>query len=129
MTNTMDIETKFFEIRDAATFIPVMATMLSKGRGRNEAEKYLLGMSGYGGDCLLLTHLQTNETHNDIYDWIGARTMSNAHQYIEKHWYTIESGTVIDVEFILDESKSIKKSQRPEDRIAADFERASEYLA
>lgn len=108
-------EIKFFEIRDKATFIPAMATMLSRGRGRNDAEKYLLGSSGYGGDCVLLTHLQTNETQHEEYNWSsGARTMPTAHKFIADNWHKLDSGMVIDVEFIFVESTSIKTSQRVE---------------
>ncbi|KKK79355.1 hypothetical protein LCGC14_2834310, partial [marine sediment metagenome] len=39
------METKFFELRDAGTFIPVLCVQLDS---RGEAERYLLARAGYG---------------------------------------------------------------------------------
>ncbi len=112
----MTIDVKFFEVRDVDAFIPVMASLLSPGRGGNKAEKFLLARAGYGGNgCVLLTHLNTNETHFDEYGWSPAtRTMTTAHKFIAQTWDQLESGMVIDVEFILGESTFIKTSERLE---------------
>jgi len=38
--------------------------------------------------------------------------MLNAHKYIKEHWDELRSGSVVDVEFILGESKEPKASER-----------------
>lgn len=112
------MQVKLFEIRDKATFIPMMAIKLA---ANSEADRYLLSRAGYGrsnelfnryvllaqinGDCGKIT--------NDPYEW-GGRTYPVAHQHIIDHWGELESGAVIDVEFILGESKSCKESERSE---------------
>lgn len=105
------METKFFGIRDKSTFIPAMAIMLSRKRGRNEAEQFLLGRAGYGLDCLLLTHMSTCDTHNDAHDWGPSRTMGHAHMFIERNWSDLKSGQVIDVQVILNETIVSKVSE------------------
>lgn len=106
---------KLFEIRDDGTFIPVMAIKLSS---RNDEERFLLSRSGFG---------QTSDKHEkyvlmaginggndkiicDPYDW-GNRTRKVAHDYIIKHFDTLESGQVIDVQFILGETSEPKLSE------------------
>ena len=110
------ITTKLFEIRDCGTFVPAMAAMLSRSCGKNAEERFLLHRAGYGGDCLLLTHLGTCESHCDEYDWTSNRTMSNAHLHIFKNWDSLESGSVIDIEMILGETSTPKLSERLEAR-------------
>ncbi len=52
----------------------------------------------------------------DPYEWPeihpgSYRTMQVSHDYVEKNWDTIKSGDVIDVEFILGETKEKKISE------------------
>lgn len=108
---------KFFEIRDRATFIPVYAFCARPGTPDSEAEKYLLARAGYGtpGDteCIIVGRLDCYGAHYDPYDWVsGGRTMTVAHQHIEKHFDELETGDVIDVEFILGEKPQKKLSER-----------------
>jgi len=65
--------------------------------------------------CVILVHLNCaginrNATY-DPYAW-GDRTFFVAHQYIERNWGSLESGEVLDVEYILGESKTPKVSER-----------------
>lgn len=119
--------TKAFEIRDAATFIPVIATkMIPQWIGidgkYDEAnpERYLLRRAGFGFDdpCVIVCRMEAsgadrNATY-DPYSWTGARTMQVAHLYITEHFDALESGAVVDVEFILGESQQSKQSERLE---------------
>ena len=108
-------ETKLLEVRDRATFVPVIAI---KPRPYNEEERYLLARAGYGRSAsdheryVLMSRLAG---HSElIYDpdaW-GNRTMIVAHAYIRDNWESISNGQVIDVEFILGESDNPKTSER-----------------
>lgn len=110
------METKLFEVRDRMTMIPVLATKLFPPR--SEAERFLLGWVGYRSlpgqydSWIILVHLSTTECQNDPFGWEGgSRTMHEAHKYIEQHWDELQSGEVIDVEFILGESDYKKVSE------------------
>ena len=110
----MDI--KLFEIRDVATFIPAMAIRLHP---RIPIEEYLLGRSGYGlrafeqDQYVLLAKLAggTGQLTCDPYDWVNNDTMLTAHKYIQKEWYNLVTGDVIDVEFISEISPIPKQSE------------------
>jgi hypothetical protein len=109
---------KLFELRDANTFIPVLAVRLFS---RDGAEFYLLRRSGYSKEQILsrdsepyvfLTKLDGGSPCNyDVYNWSN-RTMQVAHDFIIKNWGTLQPGAVIDVEFILGERSSPKTSER-----------------
>lgn len=106
------IITKLFEIRDSATFIPVLAAALISDVGE---EAYLLGRAGYhvygGTGAVMITRLENCLAANDPHEW-GNRTMQTAHQYIEDHFNELCTGAVIDVQFILGETKKSKDSER-----------------
>lgn len=111
---------KLFEVRDSATFMPVMAVRLLV-KNSQEQDHYLLRRAGYGSEQILglmesepyiiLTKLDGVTAQYDPYSWTG-RTMSIAHQYIIKYWDTIKSGDVIDVQFLLGETTEPKQSER-----------------
>lgn len=108
--------TKAFEIRDRLTIIPVIATVMASDK--NE-EAYLLGRAGYLNherpSFVVVTRLVDTESANDPHDWSsGARTMQIAHQYIMEHFHELETGAVIDVEYILGETLAPKISERLE---------------
>ncbi len=112
------MESKLFEIRDAATFIPVLAVRLNPNR---EEERYLLGRTGYGitveqqGKYVVVFKLAggVNLASCDTNEWgESPRTVPVAHRYIIEHWAELMSGDVIDVEFILGETSSPKESER-----------------
>lgn len=104
------MEIKLFEVRDAATFMPVMVTKLIS---RNIKESYLMshvGLNKPGLFSFLYTVLNTGESSLDAYDWHN-RTRKISHQFIEANWDQLFSGQVIDVEFILGETKEPKISE------------------
>jgi hypothetical protein len=123
--------TKAFEIRDRGTFIPVIAIKMvpaanwpagtreeeSISERVEETERYLLRRAGYGFDepCVMLVRMDANgqvrQASYDPYGW-GERTFPVAHNYIIDHFDELESGAVIDVEFLLGESKEPKQSER-----------------
>jgi len=119
--------TKAFEVRDRGTFIPVVAIKMvpSFNSGTQaefdvtEAERYLLRRAGYGFEfpSILLCRMEAsgvdrNATY-DAYSWgQNPRTMHVAHLHIEKNFDALNSGDVIDVEFILNETQKAKRSER-----------------
>jgi hypothetical protein len=108
------------EIRDSATFIPVMATDTSPWTGSHviveelRGRQYLLRRAGYAsaGSTIILLNLDDCRASNDPYDWGNSRTMTTAHEYIENNWDELKDGDVIDVEFILGETTVKKVSER-----------------
>lgn len=104
---------KFLELRDRATFIPVIAIDMSlTGNSYND---YLLIRAGYSSRAILLTALVGGKKAEcDPYAW-GDRTYMAAHIWIEEHWDDISDAEVIDVEYILGESKTKKQSERHDD--------------
>ncbi len=107
------MNSKLFELRDRATFVPVLAVQLIPF---TEQDYYLLRRSGYGLNevkyPVMLTGLSggIDRATSDPYEWAD-RTRQVAHTFIAKHFDELESGQVIDVEFILGESKSPKQSE------------------
>lgn len=111
----MDVKT--VEIRDAGTFIPALAIRLDP---TNEADRYLFGRAGYGTtperqrEYIVLVRIAggTGFATCDPYDWPGGtRTMPVAHQWLVEHFDEIESGAVVDVEFILGKTSAPKRSE------------------
>ena len=112
------MEIKTLEIRDPATFIPVIAIKPSL---LNEAERYLWARAGFGGyrgdedvpahTYVILLRLSDMRAEYVSVNW-NNRTMLHAHRYITEHWDEIEGGQVIDVEYILGETGKPKESER-----------------
>jgi hypothetical protein len=110
----MDI--KLFEIRDRATFMPVMCIRLNP---ITEQDRYLLARSGYGsdpegqGEYILMTPLAggSGKASCDPYDWGVATTLPTAHKYIIKNWAELSSGDVVDVEYITGQTEKAKTSE------------------
>lgn len=105
---------KTFEVRDRKTFIPVMAVQLGTDV---EVDRYLMARSGFGMDTetqsryVILIKLVDFEANYDVYRWRNRR-FSMAHQYIIGSFNDLNSGSVVDVEFILGETSEPKKSER-----------------
>ena len=100
------MKSKFLEIRDKGTFIAAMGVEISSDDG------YLARRSGFGPNrCIYLIALSTQRCAYDPFSWPN-RTMSVAHQFIEKEWDSLTNGEVIDVEFILGESETKKQSEQ-----------------
>lgn len=104
---------KLLEVRDRATFLPVMAT---KTIWDNEGQRYLLGRVGFQGvPSVILTRLNGESPSSaDCYYW-GDRTLQTAHNYILAHFDELKDGDVVDVEFILGETDKPKISERISD--------------
>lgn len=124
------MQVKAIEIRDRNTFIPALAVLLRPVfvpalgehshtvRESSEAEKYLLRRAGYTSPdaySVLLVRMDADggpkQASADPYGW-GGRTFPAVHQWLEQHWGEVTSGQVVDVEFILGESKEPKPSER-----------------
>jgi hypothetical protein len=107
---------KLVEIRDAATFIPVAALRMDSNDVIPE-ELWLLGRSGFrhSSDCVYVIKLATGGAEYDPFRWpASSRTMQVAHKYIEEHFEKLNSGDVVDVEFILGLTTKPKTSERLE---------------
>jgi hypothetical protein len=107
------MKVKTLEIRDAGTFIPMLAVDMNP---ENNDQHYLLRRCGYPCDAapnILLTNLAADGTPawNDPYAW-GGRTRPVAHNWIIEHWNELMDGDVVDVEFILGEKPAPKISER-----------------
>jgi hypothetical protein len=106
------MEIKCLEIRDHATFIPVICI---RPVASNEAQRYLLRRDGYVADdseyCIIMINAQCRGVAYDPYDW-NERTKHHAHDYIRAHWRELQDGDVVDVQFILGETKEKKRSEQ-----------------
>lgn len=112
------MEVKLFEIRDVHTFIPVMAIKLC---GRSEQERYLLYRAGFGrtwrtqSEYILMSTFGTNaHTTVDPFTW-KSHTLEEAHVEILHKWSHLNSGDVIDLEYLRGESLEPKKSEYIDD--------------
>jgi hypothetical protein len=113
------MEAKTFEIRDRGTFIPLLAVKLAPSC---EPDRYLLARAGYGVDArrqaeyVVLWPLEGSGAAS--YDPFklggGPRTYPIAGTFIIEHFDELASGAVIDVEFLLQETTSPKRSEREE---------------
>jgi hypothetical protein len=107
------MEIKVLEIRDSATFIPVICL---RPVAENGAQLYLLRRDGYRADgeepCVIVINAQCRGVSYDPYNWEHNRTMKYAHNYIAEHWMELADGDVVDVQFILGETDSPKLSER-----------------
>lgn len=107
------MKVKCLEIRDRATFIPVICIHPAPD---NEAQRYLLRRDGYGfsgyESCIIMINSGCRGVQNDPYHWDDARTKLAAHDFIQQNWNDLSDGDVIDVEFILGESTTKKTSER-----------------
>lgn len=126
------MKAKALEVRDRATFIPVLAVDMNPGtvrycdaaghcvsEGPDGSQRYLLRRAGYACDgkpIILLTRLHAKgaKACYSPYDW-GDRTWHVAHLYIIEHWAELTDGDVVDVEFILGETQEKKLSERVAD--------------
>lgn len=106
------MKAKALEIRDVATFIPALAVDINPD---NDQQRYLMRRCGYpcdGRPNVILTMLSGDgKANNDPHSW-GGRTYPVAHNYIIDHWDELSDGDVVDVSFILGETKEPKVSER-----------------
>lgn len=106
---------KLFEVRDRDTLTPVIALRLG---GQTAQERWLLTRGGFGAS-LLLQELYTymipltgnyDRCHFDPLQW-GDRTLKQAHLHIASSFDSLQSGQVIDVEYLLGETNKPKTSE------------------
>ena len=107
------MEVKCLEIRDDGTFIPVICL---RPVPTNARQRYLLRRDGYRGDytehCVIMIDAQCRGVSYDPYNWPGgSRTKSVAHNFITDNWHDLKDGDVVDVQFILLETKEPKMSE------------------
>lgn len=109
------MEVKCLEVRDDGTFMPVICI---RPVADNPAQSYLLRRDGYnaghGEQCIIMIAPQCRGVAYDPYEWDRSRgrTKAYAHNYIAEHWAELRDGDVVDVEFILGETKTRKQSER-----------------
>ena len=104
---------KTIEIRDRATFIPALAVRMDPMGP--EKDFYLIHSAGHPMTppySILLVRLTDGTGSFDPFAQTSGRTMRDAHIWLTEHFDEIESGYVLDVEFINDETKQPKQSQR-----------------
>ena len=111
------MQVKVLEIRDEGTFFPMLCINL--GMADNEDQRHLLHGVGFpldGRPNIAVTHATcSGHLTNDPYEWgPDRRTYSVSHNYIINHWDELKDGDVIDVQFILGETKVKKIPQRQE---------------
>jgi len=105
------MKTKLLEIRDEATMIIALCVDMNP-----DTEFQYKALWRYGYPCdespnILITHSSGGKVaENDPYSW-GDRTMTVAHNYIIEHWNELNEGDVVDVSFILGETKQPKVSE------------------
>jgi hypothetical protein len=110
------LNVKVFEVRDANTFLPVVAI---RTKPQNESELYLLSRLGYGyteekqSGWVLLARLDASgPLHYHHSNWGDDRTMMEAHKYIQENWAKLNSGAVVDVEYVIGDTHAPKQSER-----------------
>lgn len=118
---------KTVEIRDKMTFIPALAVRLDPGCPK---DAYLIARAGFGstptqqGACVLLLRLSDPANYDPFAHGPG-RTMCVAHEYLIEHFDEIESGAVVDVEFLRGETPEPKASEADKWRLP-DFDGMSD---
>lgn len=113
------MQVKAFEIRDRMTFIACIAIKMMPDGETAESrmpQRYLLRRCGYACDernDVIFTRMDGGSTKapSDPYEWKD-RTMHVAHLHVVEKWDDLKDGDVIDVEFILKETKEKKLSER-----------------
>lgn len=116
------MQTKMIEIRDSGTCIAAMAIRMVAGalvisQTELETEHRFLRREGYppDGSAIILMRLSDQKATVDPYEWPSltrdARTMPQAHNWITQNWNDIESGDVVDVQYILNETTAPKAAE------------------
>jgi len=104
-------EVKGIEILDTATCIPVLAMRVNPSTiTPREAQMFRRG--GFGQmprNADIYTWMMTlsgSLINYDSHNWRNQRTLGGAHRYIEQHWDELNSGDIIDMEYVLGESSA-----------------------
>lgn len=106
------METKLFELRDRATFIPLLCIKPGSGGGTPFEAKMAWRFGYKGSDAVIVTNMSVPSygCEVDPFAW-RERTLQVAHRYIQERWDTLKSGDLIDVEFILGEKPAPSPSE------------------
>lgn len=110
-----EMQTKFVEIRDEGTRVDAIAIRMSSD---DPIPQYYLRRSGHpeDGSSIMLMCVYDGKATNDPYEWekvgMSIRTMGNAHNWICEHFDEISDGDVVDVQFLLGETKEPKIAER-----------------
>jgi len=108
------METKVIEVRDRATFIPVLAIrMRAYPAAERERHWYIHRRCGYpvDGSGVVMMRLSDQRAYADPYDWAD-RTHRTAHDCIIRFFDALRDGDVVDVEVVLGEKATPKVSER-----------------
>lgn len=105
------IQTKFFEIRDIGTFIPVVCHMYDYFNLKGK-DQYLFRRAGWK-KVITYTRLNDFKTYKSVYDMTDTigRTDRVAYEHIYASWSDLESGDVIDVALILGLTEELCESE------------------
>lgn len=106
------METKLFELRDEGTCIPLLCIKPNAGEV-GWFENKVLWRYGYKGSHTVIVLSYADPARGascDLYQW-NDRTFLTAHAYVEKHWDKLKTGDVIDVSYILGETRKPKASE------------------
>lgn len=112
------MNTKLLEIRDEGTCILALGIQMMSKRPDGIDHWFLHYRSGYpkDGSSIMLMCLSDGKATNDPYEWgslgMGMRTMPNAHNWIIDNWDKLSDGDVVDVQYILGETKESKLTER-----------------
>ena len=101
------MESKFIEVRDRATFTPILALRISRDDG------YLASRAGFDHPCVTVVKFNSDVVHTEPADWAD-RTMLTVHQELEDNWDKYKDGSVLDVEYVLGETQKPKESEEHE---------------
>lgn len=100
------MNTKIIEIRDTGTNITALAIKLD---GDNFIENTHLKRAGFGSGngtrFILLTNMENMQSNYDPFKW-NDRTLNNAHRYLVDNFDNIENCGLIDVQFLIGETKN-----------------------
>ena len=104
--------TKLLEILDRGIVTPLIATLIDHG---TYSRSWILRHAGFPnpatGILLCVFDDTGGKCHIYPYGW-RKKTLTAAHHHIQKNWDQLKDGDVIDVEFILGETKVKKVSER-----------------
>lgn len=100
---------KYFEVRDCGTLIPVIATQLDHHNPIVRRAGFNAGFGPSSQMHVIVTALASLKTYH-AQGYIEGRTMSVAAHHIAAKWNDLTCGQVVDVEFILGESNAPKTS-------------------
>lgn len=107
------MKAKLIEVRDAATYLPVIAVKLEPA---NEAERYMLRRAGFSAreDYVLYVPLHMAYMPTADPNTWSDRTNSNAHKLIALMFDQLEPGDLLDIEYELGEKPTKKIPERLE---------------